>query len=115
MRAVSAFAAVALGAAAPYIPTVPLTTHDGKVYQMPVVGAGSCCGTYNISSWLALGGTHIDTSCDYGSQPTIALAIAGSGVPRSSLWVTSKLNVESCATNMTQALYDLVLNPLQMT
>jgi len=59
--------------------------------------------------------THIDTSVDYGSQPTIAAAIAASGIPRSQLWITSKLNVESCSTNMTQALYELVLDPLQMS
>lgn len=81
---------------------------------MPIVGSGSCCGTYNITSWLSQGGIHIDTSCDYGSQPTIAAAVQASGVPRSKLWITSKLNVESCATNMTQALFDLVLQPLQM-
>jgi 2,5-diketo-D-gluconate reductase A len=81
---------------------------------MPIVGSGSCCGTYNISSWLGQGGIHIDTSCDYGSQPTIAAAVQASGIPRSKLWITSKLNVESCATNMTQALFDLVLQPLQM-
>lgn len=81
---------------------------------MPIVGQGSCCGTYNISSWLLQGGIHIDTSCDYGSQPTIAKAVQASGVPREQLWITSKINVESCATNMTQALYDLVLTPLQM-
>ena len=50
---------------------------------------------------------------DYGSQPDIATAIQTSGVPRSQLWITSKLNVEYCATNMTQALYEQVLNPLQ--
>ena len=98
------------------IPTVPICTSDKSAcYKMPVVGAGSCCGTYNISSWLALGGIHIDTSCDYGSQPTIATAVQNSNVPRANLWVTSKLNVESCATNMTAALYELVLNPLQMS
>lgn len=82
---------------------------------MQVLGEGSCCGAYNISSWLAQGGNHIDTSCDYQSQPDIAAAIAASGVARSKLWVTSKLNVENCSTNMTQAFYEQVLNPLQMT
>ncbi len=52
---------------------------------------------------------------DYGSQPTIAAAIAASGIPRSQLFITSKLNVESCATNMTAALYEQVLQPLQTT
>jgi diketogulonate reductase-like aldo/keto reductase len=81
---------------------------------MPVVGQGSCCGAYNISSWLAAGGLHIDTSVDYGSQPTIAAAIQASGVPRSALWITSKLNVESCALDMSADLQALVLAPLQM-
>ena len=67
-----------------------------------------------LSPPLAASRADIDTSCDYGSQPTIAAAIAASGVPRSSLWITSKLNVESCATDMAQALHDLVLSPLQM-
>ena len=39
---------------------------------------------------------------------------AASGIPREKLWVTSKLNVENCSSNMTQALFDLVLSPLQM-
>ena len=119
MRAFALVAAAAAVAAGPAdIPTVPICTtgaNKGSCYNMPVVGQGSCCGAYNISSWLSAGGIHIDTSCDYGSQPTIASAIAASGVPREKLWITSKINVESCATNMTQALYDLVLNPLQAT
>ena len=84
-------------------------------YKMPVVGQGSCCGAYNISSWLAAGGTHIDTSCDYGSQPTVGAAVRASNAPRSSLWITSKLNVESCGTDMTAALNTLVLQPLGMS
>jgi 2,5-diketo-D-gluconate reductase A len=81
---------------------------------MPVVQQGSCCGAYNISSWLALGGRAIDTSTDYGSQPAIGAAVIASGIPRSQLWITSKLNVESCASNMTAALFQQVLQPLQM-
>lgn len=49
--------------AIPPIPTVPING-----LNMPVVGSGSCCGSYNITSWLAEGGRHIDTSCDYGSR-----------------------------------------------
>lgn len=117
-RAAAFLAAAAVAAAGPAdIPTVPICTtgaNKGTCYNMPVVGQGSCCGAYNISSWLSAGGIHIDTSCDYGSQPTISQAVVASGIPREKLWITSKINVESCATNMTQALYDLVLNPLQM-
>ena len=118
MRAFAFLAAAAAVAAGPAdIPTVPICTtgaNKGTCYQMPIGGQGSCCGAYNISSWLSAGGIHIDTSCDYGSQPTISQAVVASGIPREKLWITSKINVESCATNMTQALYDLVLNPLQM-
>jgi diketogulonate reductase-like aldo/keto reductase len=49
---------------------------------------------------------------DYGSQPAINLAIKASNKPRSSLWVTSKLNVESCATDMSADMDNLVLAPL---
>lgn len=99
------------------IPDIDMCTtgpNKGTCYKMPVVGQGSCCGSYNISSWLALGGRHIDTSCDYGSQPAISEAIAGAGVPRDQLWLTSKLNVESCAPNMTADLFQLVLEPLKV-
>lgn len=96
------------------MPICTTGANKGTCYQMPVVGQGSCCGAYNIDTWLSAGGIHIDTSCDYGSQPGIAASIAKAGADRSKLWITSKINVESCATNMTQALYDLVLNPLQM-
>jgi len=113
MRSITVLAAASAVLAT--VPNTPLCMHDGVCIQVPTVGQGSCCGSYNISTWLAAGGKHIDTSCDYGSQPTIAAAIAASGIPRSQLHITSKLNVESCGLNMTQALYQLVLDPLQMT
>jgi hypothetical protein len=119
MRAFAATALLAAGArAAPAdIPTVQICADSAKTppcYNMPVVGQGSCCGAYNISSWLSAGGLHIDTSVDYGSQPTIAKAVVDSGVPRASLWITSKLNVESCALDMSADLQSLVLAPLGM-
>ena len=99
------------------IPTVQVCQNAAGLapcYNMPVVGQGSCCGSYNITSWLSAGGIHIDTSCDYGSQPTVGAAVVASGIPRENLWITSKLNVESCATNMTSDLFTLVLEPLGM-
>jgi hypothetical protein len=56
-------AAVAAAAAAA-VPTVQLCSHSGTCLAMPVIGQGSCCGSYNISSWLSQGGIHIDTSVD---------------------------------------------------
>jgi hypothetical protein len=51
--------AAGIGAATVSVPTVPLCHNDGKCLDMPVVGSGSCCGSYNITSWLAVGGIHI--------------------------------------------------------
>ena len=94
-------ASLAVASAAPFIPTIPMCAPKTQwnpqqnCYPMPIVGEGSCCGTYNITSWLNAGGIHIDTSTDYGSQPDIGNAIRASGIPRANLWLTSKLNVES--------------------
>jgi len=82
--------------------------------EMPIVGEGSCCGKYNISKWLQAGGTHIDTSCDYGSEPDIGNAVKASGVARRALFLTSKINPEDYGTNVTGALMSQVLEPLQM-
>jgi len=81
---------------------------------MPVVGEGSCCGSYNVTAWIEKGFRHIDTSCDYGSEGTIGAAIKASGVPRSEFFITSKINVESCSDNVTNATIDLVLKPLDL-
>jgi hypothetical protein len=122
MRVLSVSLCIAAALAAPAdIPTVSICTTSAPktCYKMPVVGQGSCCGAYNISSYLQAcssspSSCHIDTSVDYGSQPTIAAAVKASGLPRSSLWITSKLNVESSALDMSADLDSLVLAPLQM-
>jgi len=78
------------------------------------VGEGSCCGSYDVTSWIQQGFRHIDTSCDYGSEPTIGAAIKASGVPRSEFFITSKINVESCSANVTDAVIQQVLQPLEV-
>jgi len=80
--------------------------------HMPVVGLGSCCGTYNVTAWIQLGNRHIDTSCDYGSEPTIGDAIRASGVPRGDFFVTSKINPENYGPDVTSVVQDQVLTPL---
>jgi len=76
--------------------------------QMPVVGIGT--GGYGIapngtdgeywdddvayaavSLWLSLGGRRIDTSNDYNTQTGIGKAMKDSKIPRSSLFITSKI------------------------
>lgn len=96
-------------AVAAAMPSVPL----GPGVDIPVVGSGSCCGKYDIPAWLAQGNLHIDTSVDYGSQPDIAAAIKASGIPRDKLWLTSKINPESYGTNVSDAVEQLVLAPLE--
>ena len=111
---------------------------------MPMVGSGSCCGSYNISSWIQAGGRHIDTSCDYGSEPDVAAALQvvltvvsclfqhkyeywilcelllkilarqASGLKRSDYWVTSKIDPEDYGPDVATAIQSQVLNPLQL-
>jgi len=66
---------------------------------MPALGFGTCCrktakGPALVSSaklFLASGGRLIDTAQLYGNHRDVGLAIRESGVPRESLWITSKL------------------------
>ncbi len=83
--------------------------------SMPVVGLGSCCGTYNVSAWIDLGYRHIDTSCDYGSQPTIGAAVRASGIPREDFFITSKINPENYGADVSGVVQQQVLGPLGMS
>ena len=80
--------------------------------SMPVVGLGSCCGTYNVTAWIEMGYRHIDTSCDYGSQPAIGTAVRASGVPRSQFFITSKINPENYGPDVSEVVQQQVLSPL---
>src|SRR4051794_31309890 len=78
---------------APAIPTLPLPGGSG---QMPKLGLGTWplsgaeCRRA-IESALALGYRHIDTAEMYGNEADIGAALAGSGLPRDSLFVTTKV------------------------
>ena len=110
---------LSLAVALPQIPLVEIPQYKGVF--MPRFAEGSCCGSYNITMYIAtavsLGQTliHIDTSEDYGSQPAIGAAIVASGLPRSSFFITSKLDVEQCTSDpaaLEAALKTTVLTPL---
>ena len=63
--------ALAMAGSAPHVGApMPYVIIKPNVH-MPVVGLGSCCGTYNVTAWIGEGFRAIDTSCDYGSQGTI--------------------------------------------
>ena len=45
----------------------------------------------NYSLWLDLGGRGFDSAWEYGTQPAIAAAIKASGLPRSEIFITTKI------------------------
>jgi diketogulonate reductase-like aldo/keto reductase len=89
-------------------PTVRLMNAVHGEVLMPVVGLGT--GGYGrpdgsggeywgpeqghnaTVAWLKLGGRRIDTSDDYGSRDGIGTGWVASGVPRSEIFITSKVD-----------------------
>jgi len=76
-------------------PTATYTLNDGN--SIPVIGFGTYripagAQTYNsVKSALELGYRMIDTAKVYGNQADVGRACRDSGIPRSDLFVTSKL------------------------
>lgn len=52
---------------------------------------GQCTVQGAIELWLQLGGRHIDTAYDYGTQPDVGRALKASGVRRADVFITTKL------------------------
>ena len=81
------------------LPVVPVGKNGAN---MPLIGFGTCCrksstGALLIRStqdYLAAGGRLIDTAEMYGNHKDLKRAIQQSGVPRSELWITSKVNTK---------------------
>jgi len=67
--------------------------------EMPLIGYGTCCrasakgeAIYKSTGiYLKLGGRHIDTAMSYGNHAEIGRAVKESGIPRSEIWLTSKV------------------------
>ena len=68
--------------------------------EMPVVGFGTCCRKSSTgaplirSTILQRGGRLIDTAEMYGNHQDLKRAIQQSQIPRSDLWITSKVNTK---------------------
>lgn len=68
--------------------------------DMPAIGCGTMAypeperAVDLISHALSIGYRHIDTARKYGSEHWVGEAIAGSGIPRDELWVTTKVTEE---------------------
>eukprot|EP00026_Physarum_polycephalum_P012239 Phypoly_transcript_12526.p1 GENE.Phypoly_transcript_12526~~Phypoly_transcript_12526.p1 ORF type:complete len:333 (+),score=33.99 Phypoly_transcript_12526:49-1047(+) len=110
------------------VPTITLQNAAHPNTQMPVVGLGT--GGYGdesgnggeywgdsvaeqaVAQWLSVGGRRIDTSLSYGDQTGIGNAIKASGIPRKSIFVTSKVD-NPYGFNETLSHFDEVLATLQ--
>ena len=70
--------------------------------EMPFVGFGTCCRKSSTGAplvrstldYLAAGGRLIDTAQMYGNHQDLKRAIQQSQLPRSELWITSKVNTK---------------------
>jgi diketogulonate reductase-like aldo/keto reductase len=74
---------------------VPVTSLPGGV-EMPMIGFGTWrlhgrAGRETVSAALAAGYRHIDTATMYGNESEVGRALADSGLPRESVFVTTKL------------------------
>jgi 2,5-diketo-D-gluconate reductase A len=74
---------------------VPVTSLPGGV-EMPMIGLGTRqlngrAGREAMSTALAAGYRHIDTATMYGNEPEVGRALAGSGLSRESVFITTKL------------------------
>mmetsp|Transcript_48335 Transcript_48335/g.149301 ORF Transcript_48335/g.149301 Transcript_48335/m.149301 type:complete len:318 (+) Transcript_48335:107-1060(+) len=94
LAALAAALACASARAAADVPGVKL---PGGV-EMPMMAFGtaktsfsSCTVQEAVELWLRVGGRHIDTADDYGTQPDVGRALKSSGVPRSEVFVTTKV------------------------
>ena len=84
---------IALRLALASAPGEMVTLNDG--HSMPSISLGTCCGsdvTVGLPAWVAAGGIGVDTSIDYGEdEPKIAALMAKGGIPRSRLYLTTKV------------------------
>lgn len=51
----------------------------------------TCTVQEGVEQWLRLGGRHIDTADDYGTQTAVGRALKASGVPRDEVFITTKV------------------------
>ncbi|WP_245160413.1 aldo/keto reductase [Blastococcus sp. CT_GayMR20] len=95
---------------------VPTVTLDNGV-RIPILGFG----VYQIppedteqavADALAAGYRHFDTAAAYGNEEAVGRAIAGSGIAREDLFVTTKLWVQDTGEDNTKRAFELSLQRL---
>lgn len=102
------------------VPSLPLPMLPGV--QMPVVGLGMCCrpaargplATQSIVDFLSVGGRHVDTAMIYDNHQDIAKGLQQSSVPRSEVFLVSKIPGESFGFDAAWAAVKNVLQELEV-
>mmetsp|Transcript_119179 Transcript_119179/g.333880 ORF Transcript_119179/g.333880 Transcript_119179/m.333880 type:complete len:310 (+) Transcript_119179:78-1007(+) len=95
------------------VPTVDL----GDGVRMPMLAFGTFRGSFRgkcsvaeaARQWLELGGRHIDTANDYFTQPDVGEALRAAGVPRSEVFLTTKIPGPIGAKNATSMILNASL------
>ena len=94
-----------------------ITLNDGT--QIPSIGFGTFQipadgSTYKaVRKALELGIRHIDTAVAYFNEQEVGQAVKDSGIPRSEIWITSKLWLQDYHYEDAKASIDLSLKKLQ--
>lgn len=93
-----------------------LTLNDGN--KIPAIGFGTFQipadgSTYNaVKTALDLGIRHIDTAVAYFNEQEVGKAVKDSGIPRSEIWITSKLWLQDFKYEDAKKAIDLSLRKL---
>lgn len=98
---------------------VPNVTLNNKV-EMPILGFGvfqvpdpaEC--ERSVRAALDVGYRLLDTAASYGNEAAVGAAIAGSGIDRSEIFVTTKLWVEDASYERAKAAFERSLNKLKL-
>eukprot|EP00929_Paragymnodinium_shiwhaense_P037222 TRINITY_DN19873_c0_g1_i1.p1 TRINITY_DN19873_c0_g1~~TRINITY_DN19873_c0_g1_i1.p1 ORF type:complete len:332 (-),score=62.35 TRINITY_DN19873_c0_g1_i1:303-1244(-) len=92
LTACAPFLAAAMSSAIPGTDIAPNVTMPMMAFGTANASfAGACTVPEAVEQWLRLGGRHLDMSLLYGTQPEVAKGIVNSGVPRSELFLTTKV------------------------
>jgi len=86
---------------------------------MPMLAMGTyrpslkgCSVVDAVGQWLELGGRHIDTAFNYGTQPDVGMALSKTTVPRSEIFLTTKIPGPIGKENVTRLIRDVSLAQL---
>jgi len=79
------------------------------VYQIPPVDTEKA-----VTEALEVGYRHIDTAAIYGNEEGVGAAIAKSGIPRSEIFVTTKLWIQADGTKTAKKAFDISLQKLEL-